>query len=159
AAAALERGGLHHDAAILYLQMLGDAAAAARAFEAAGEIDRALDLYVLGNDFVMAGDLLTRAGEPERALEHYRRAAAAASARGDFLPAGEVLLQRAKRPDLAEVYFRAGWDMRSGSAVSQGCLLHLLDLYARLSHPADLLELTSLIDQADNFFGQSGTDT
>src|SRR5205085_1512576 len=37
AADVLARGGLQHDAAILYLEKLADRAAAARAFEAAGE--------------------------------------------------------------------------------------------------------------------------
>ena len=45
AAGVLQRGGLHHDAAMLYLKKLNDLAAAAQAFEAAGEVDRAIELY------------------------------------------------------------------------------------------------------------------
>lgn len=155
AATALERGGLHHDAAILYLHKLGDLPAAARAYEAAGEIDRALELHVQADDHVAAGDLLTRAGEPERAVEFYRLGAAIAAGRGDHLAAGELMLQRARRADLAEVHFRDGWQLRSTVAASQGCLLRLLDLYSRRSPPADLLRL---IDEAGDFFADSGSD-
>src|SRR5262249_50740080 len=42
AAGALGRGGLHHDAAVIYESKLNDRAAAAQSFEAAGEFDRAL---------------------------------------------------------------------------------------------------------------------
>src|SRR5262249_50198220 len=40
AANTLLQGGLAHDAAVLYLTKVGDSLAAARAFEAAGEVDR-----------------------------------------------------------------------------------------------------------------------
>jgi tetratricopeptide (TPR) repeat protein len=154
AAAVLERGGLHHDAAVLYLEKLGDAAAAARAFESAGEVDRALELYLARGDHVAAGDLLGRAGEPERALAQYERGAAQEAARGNHLAAGELLLRRAGRPDRAEPYFQAGWRQRPWGSF-QGCLLHLLGLYARRPGPAELL---ALVDEADDFFRRDGSD-
>src|SRR5262249_46312516 len=75
AATALSQGGLHRDAAILYLEKVGDPVAAARAFEAAGEIDRALELYRNRGEYEQAGDLLRRAGEEEAAVQEYVRAA------------------------------------------------------------------------------------
>ena len=51
------------------------AAAAALAFEAAGEFDRAIGLYRTLGDHVAAGDLLRRIGEEDAALEEYRLAA------------------------------------------------------------------------------------
>ena len=58
AAGVLQRGGLHHDAALLYLKKLNDLAAAAQAFEAAGEVDRAIELYRQTARHEAAGDLL-----------------------------------------------------------------------------------------------------
>ena len=151
----LERGGLHHDAAVLYLQKVGDVAAAARALEAGGEIDRAMELYLQQGDHIAAGDLLARAGEAERAFEQYHLAAQELASRYNYLAAGELMLQRATRSDLAEEYFQSGWALRSGGTVPQGCLMHLLDLYSRRTPPAALLKL---LGEADDFFGESGSD-
>jgi hypothetical protein len=154
AAAVLERGGLHHDAAILYLEKLADQPAAARAFESAGEVDRALELYLARGEHLAAGDLLQRAGEPERALEQYERAADQEAARNNHQAAGELLLHRARRADRAEPHFRAGWRGRPWGSF-QGCLLHLLELYARRQPAAELL---TLVDEADDFFAGDGSD-
>jgi tetratricopeptide (TPR) repeat protein len=154
AAAVLERGGLHHDAAILYLEKLSDTLAAARAFEAAGEIDRALQLYRHRGDHVAAGDLLRRAGEEGLALEEYRQAAAHLAAAENHLAAGELLLDRGRRLDLALAFFAVGWARRpEGTAV--GCLMRLLEASAAEDSPANLL---SLIAEADAFFGPPGND-
>jgi tetratricopeptide (TPR) repeat protein len=155
AANALAQGGLYHDAAVLYLSKVGDELAAARAFEAAGEVDRALQLYRQRGDHVLAGDLLRRVGEDDLAVGEYQRAAAklAASHAGD-LAAGELLLNRAGRADLAEPYFRAGWDKRpEGSAVP--CGKHLAGLYARETPPE---RLRGLLAEAHDFFGTPGQD-
>jgi hypothetical protein len=154
AATVLERGGLHHDAALLYLEKVSDSGAAARAFEAAGEVDRALELYLAREEHLAAGDLLARAGEHDRALAQYILAAEAEAKRGNAQVAGELLMARAGRPDLAEPHFRAGWGQRPWGT-AQGCLLHLLDLYARRLGPADLF---ALVDEADAFFARDGSD-
>jgi hypothetical protein len=152
AAGVLARGGLHHDAAILYLEKLGDVPAAARSFEAAGEVDRALHLYRQRGEHALAGDLLRRAGEDELALEEYRLAAALLVARHDYLGAGELFLNRAGQLDLAEEYFAAGWAERAqGNPVA--CLLRLAPLVAHHPSTADLLEL---VGQADDFFAGPG---
>ena len=75
AASALERAGLHHDAAVIYANKLNDRAAAAQAFEAAGEFDRALDLFKRLGQHERAGDLLRRIGEEEAAVAEYVAAA------------------------------------------------------------------------------------
>jgi tetratricopeptide (TPR) repeat protein len=154
AADVLARGGLHHDAAVLYLEKVGDVAAAARAFEAAGEVDRALRLYRERGQHVEAGDLLRRAGEDELALEEYRLAADRWVAEGNHLAAGELFLNRAGRPDLAEELFAAGWSRRpAGSALA--CLLHLAPLLAQRAGPEGLLRLVA---EADDFFAAPGHD-
>src|SRR5262249_27400072 len=71
AANVLAQGGLHHDAALVYLHKLNDTGAAARAFESAGELDRAVELYRACGQHVQAGDLLQRLGEEEEALTEY----------------------------------------------------------------------------------------
>jgi hypothetical protein len=155
AAAVLERGGLHHDAAVIYLELLSDTLGAARAFEAAGEVDRALQLYRRRGDHVAAGDLLRRAGEEDLALEEYRQAAALLAAGDNHLEAGELMLERGRRPDLALEFFTAGWSRRpQGSA--QGCLLRLAEIRAAGESPRPLL---SLIAEADDFFAPPGNDS
>jgi tetratricopeptide (TPR) repeat protein len=154
AAGVLGRGGLHHDAAILYLEKLGDALAAARSFEAAGEVDRALFLYRQRGEHALAGDLLMRAGEPEQAVEEYLLAADGEARRGRWLAAGELLLTRAQRSDLAGRYFEEGWSGRPG-ADACGCLLRLLDLRAECIEPEGLLRL---VDEADLFFAGPGNE-
>jgi tetratricopeptide (TPR) repeat protein len=154
AAAVLARGGLQHDAAVIYLEKVADPQAAAQAFESAGEVDRALELYLARCEHAAAGDLLARTGEPERALEQYELAAYLEAGRGNHQAAGELLLHRAGRPDRAEPHFRAGWRQRPWGT-SQSCLLHLLELYARREGSADLL---ALVDEADAFFAHEGSD-
>jgi hypothetical protein len=154
AAAVLERGGLHHDAGLVYFEKLSDALAAARAFEAAGEIDRALQLYRNRGDHVAAGDLLRRAGEEEWALEEYRLAAAHLAAADNHLAAGDLLRDRGQRPDLALEFFAAGWARRP-AGTAQGCLMRLLDIRAAEESP---VHLQTLIAEADPFFEPPGND-
>jgi tetratricopeptide (TPR) repeat protein len=155
AAQTLMRGGLHHDAAILYLEKLGDTLAAARAFEAAGEVDRAVQLYRQRGDHLDAAKLLRRAGEEEAALLEYRAAAdkLLLSPTG-CLAAGELMLREAGRADLAQDYFGRGWALRpEGNAVP--CALHLAELYAQESSPELLL---GLLGEAGAFFEPPGND-
>jgi hypothetical protein len=154
AAAALARGGLHHDAAILYLEIVGDTAAAAREFEAAGEIDRALALYRRLGDHIAAGDLLRRAGEEHLALQEYWIAAERHAAAGDHVAAGDLLRDRAGRADLALPHYEAGWARRPYSGAFH-CLARLLPL--RAAEPPD--SLRELLDEADAFFHAPGSDT
>jgi tetratricopeptide (TPR) repeat protein len=154
AAGVLSRGGLHHDSAILYMEKLHDPLAAAREFEAGGEIDRALALYRQRGEHTLAGDLLMRAGESERAVQEYCQAADKEVARGHHLAAGELLLSRAQRSDLAEKYFSAGWQKRpEGDA--PGCLLRLADLHANRPTADRLLKL---VEEANDYFSSPGND-
>jgi hypothetical protein len=154
AAAVLERGGLHHDAAIVYLKKVSDTHAAARAFEAAGELDRALQLYRGRGDHVAAGDLLRRAGEAELALEEYRLAAAHLAAADNHAAAGDLLRDRGRRPDLALEFFTAGWARRP-AASAHGCLIRLVEIRAAEESPANLQALAA---EADAFFAPPGND-
>jgi hypothetical protein len=142
AAGALSHGGLHHDAAQLYLRV-NDFLAAARSFEAAGEIDQALALYRQRQHHVHAADLLRRIGEEEAALMEYRLAAEklVLSTQG-YLAAGELMLTKAQRPDLALEYFKLGWASRRG-ANATACGLHIAELYADTGRGDQLLVLMS----------------
>jgi hypothetical protein len=155
AAAVLAQGGLHHDAAVLYLAKVGDAPAAAREFEAAGEIDRALQIYRSRNEHELAGDLLRRSGEEELAVAEYQVAAdwLVASGRGAYA-AGELLLHRAQRPDLARRYYEAGWSERP--AISPvPCAVRLAQLYTQAGEVDQVLRLTT---EAEEFLRPAGHD-
>jgi tetratricopeptide (TPR) repeat protein len=136
----LARGGLHHDAAILYLEKLGNPDAAARQFEAAGEFDRALKIYLERGDHEAAGDLLQRIVEDDEAEREYVTAAEILVAQKHPLAAGNLLLTKARRRDLALATFRSGmatWP----DADALPCLLRLAQLYAEEQSPRELIGL------------------
>lgn len=152
AANALMAGGLYHDAAQLYLLKLNDPLAAARAFESAGEIDKAVTLYRERHEHVLAGELLMRAGEEDAAVGEFKQAAEFMVARGDFHAAGRLMLDRAKRRELARDYFERGWRERAG-ANAPVCGQALLELYAEESDPA---RLVAHVEEAARFYGPDG---
>ena len=156
AAATLAQGGLHRDAAILYLARVHDTHAAAREFEAAGELDRALALYRKSGEHALAGDLLRHAGEEELAIAEYRLAAAKLAQSGQaFYEAGELLLTRAGRPDLAQEYYQTGWKRRPiGSPVP--CALRLAEHHCQ---QAERDKLLALVTEAEAYFAQEAVDS
>src|SRR5205085_6120002 len=103
-------GGLHHDAAVLYRDRLGNLAAAAVEFEQAGEADEALRLYRQTEQFDRAGDLLRRLGDEDGAVEMYVAAADRLARSQSWLAAGGPVRHRARRADLVLAHYRAGWD-------------------------------------------------
>ena len=149
AAHALLRGGLHHDAGVLLLAKLDDHRGAARAFEAAGEFDRAVQLYRQVGDHEAAGDLLRRIGEEEAAVAEYRAAAEGlAASEAGSLAAGKLLLDKAGRPDLALEQFAAGWSRRpAGNSVA--CAVRIAQLHAEAG---DVASIRRLVDEADAYF-------
>ncbi len=154
AANTLAQGGLHHDAAILYLVKLQDTYAAARAFEAAGEFDRAVKLYRQRGDHVLAADLLRRTGDDEAALAEYCLAAEQLVAGGGHLAAGDMLLTRAGRPDLARAYFETGWARRPDpNAVV--CALRLARLHADQGTTDRLL---AVVAEAETYLENPGRE-
>jgi len=65
-----------------------------------------------------------------------------AAAGHDYLAAGQLLLNKAGRTDLAILYFETGWTFRpEANAIS--CALHLARLYARQEASAKLLALVA----------------
>ncbi len=146
AANVLAQGGLHHDAAVLYLDKVGDLMAAAREFEAGGEADRALQLYRQRGEYVLAGDLLMRLGEEEDAIKEYHAAADKLVTTGDHLAAGELLLTKTSRTDLAATYWAAGWSLRHLSANAVPCAVRLARLYAEEEKPDRLLQLVAEVE-------------
>ncbi|MBP9891922.1 MAG: hypothetical protein KBG84_08435 [Planctomycetes bacterium] len=152
AAAALMAGGLYHDAAQLYLLKLNDPLAAARAFESAGEIDKAVTLYRERHEHVLAGELLMRAGEEDAAIGEFKQAAEYMVARGDFHAAGRLMLDRAKRRELAREFFERGWREKAG-ANAPVCGQALLELYAEEEDPA---RLVAHVEEAARFYGPDG---
>ncbi len=155
AAGALMQGGLAHDAAILYLEKLNDLIAAARAFETAGEFDQALQLYRRRSEYVQAGDLLSRLGEQEAALQEYLNAAEAfAEAPGGHLRAGELLLKKAFQSDLARRFFQQGWALRP-KANAVPCAIELARIDVENGHVNRLFDL---LHEAELYFESAGTE-
>jgi tetratricopeptide (TPR) repeat protein len=156
AAAVLARNGLHRDAAILYLKKVGDTLAAAREYEAAGDVDQALALYRQRGEHALAGDLLRRAGEEELAVAEYRLAAdRLLTSDAGYYQAGELLRTRAGRTDLALPYYQTGWAQRpAGSPVP--CAVRLAQHYAEEASAAKLLALT---EEADRYLEPPGNDS
>ena len=153
AAQALIRGGLHHDAGVLMLAKLDDRKGAARAFEAAGELDRAVQLYREVGEHELAGDLLRRIGEEGAALEEYRIAAdRLVMGTQGHLGAGRLLLNKAGRADLALAYFAAGWARRPGSNAIN-CAHEAAKI---LADKGDVQSLNPLLDEADAHFEELG---
>ncbi len=154
AAAVLQRGGLHHDAAMLYLKKLNDLPAAAQAFEAAGEVDRAIELYRQIERHEAAGDLLRRIGDENAALVAYAAAAASWSGASppDHLAAGRVWLQKVRDSERAVEQFQRGWARRpEGNAAL--CALELARFHAE---QGALRPIVTLIEEADAFFEVPG---
>ncbi len=153
AAGALERAGLHHDAAIIYANKLNDRAAAAQAFEAAGEFDRALDLFRRLAQHERAGDLLRRIGEEDAALAEYLAAAHELSCTAaNHLGAGRILLEKARRADLAIEEYKSGWQRRPAGNSTQ-CGLELARLHAG---KGAIEPFRRLLDEADAMFETPG---
>jgi tetratricopeptide (TPR) repeat protein len=158
AADVLSKGGLHRDAAILYRDLLRQPRWAAREFEAAGEWDEALRLYRQAGEHELAGDLLRRIGEEEQAIEEYHRAARQlAEGRRDYAAAGELMLRKTGRDDLALSYFAGGWRERQLL-----CALRLAELLAdaepfelfwkHFDEVEDWLASSANVSGAANFF-------
>ncbi len=156
AAHLLSRAGLHRDAAFLYLNRLKDIPAAARAFEAASEVDRALALYRQKRLHAEAGDLLRRMGEEESAVGEYDLAAnlLAADSKHGRMAAGDLLRDRARRPDLALGYYGNGWaDRASSNAVA--CALRMAAIFA---DRAEVAPLVALVEEADDLLRRPGRE-
>jgi tetratricopeptide (TPR) repeat protein len=157
AANALMRGGLHRDAATLYLKKMNDPAAAAHAFEAAGDVDRAIALYRQLGQHEKAGDLLRRIGEESAAIAEYMKAAdkKAAAVPADYLYAGFLLLNKVRDVDLAIAAFQMGWDLRP-NANAKLCAFELTRLHAERG---EFEAIWKLLDEADAFFDTVGSNS
>ena len=154
AAGVLQRGGLHYDAALIYLQKLNDLPAAAQAFEAAGAVDRAIELYRQIGRHEAAGDLLRRIGDEEAALAEYRVAAklCADGSPPDHLAAGKLWLEKIHNAECAVEQYRA----RLGPAARGQRGLCALEL-ARFHAQRGVVEpVIALLDEADSLFETPG---
>ena len=158
AAFVLIRGGLHRDAALIFLNRLKDIRAAAREFEAAGEVDRALLLYRQHRFHAEAGDLLRRVGEEDEAVDEYTWAAEALASESEaplgLLAAGDLLKDRARRPDLALAFYARGWAARP-STVAVACSLRMAAIHADSGEAGPLL---ALVAEADSLLRGSGPE-
>jgi tetratricopeptide (TPR) repeat protein len=161
AASILSKGGLHRDAGILYRDRLGDLRWAAREFEAAGEWDEALRIYRQLREYEAAGDLLHKMGEEEAAIEEYHKAAQELiAARKDYLRAGELMLRKTGRTDLAAFYFALGWQLRFAtleqSANAIPCAMRLIEIY---SAGETLESFWELLKQVEDWLEPAGNQT
>ncbi len=156
AARVLAKGGLHRDAAVIYEKKLFDLSAAAREWEAAGEYDRALDMFHQLGDHVSAGDLLRRIGEEERAIAEYQQAATKLRENGGrYFEAGELLRVRGQRPDLALMHFADGWRQRPAN----GALACATQLARHHAGTADADAFLGLISEAEDFVVSNDPDS
>ncbi len=140
AAHILSQGGLHRDAAHIYEEVLRNARAAANEWQAAGEIDKAVEIYVRLGDDLAAADILYKVGEAERALVHFRNAAQKLASQKKYAEAGDLMLKRAQRPDLALTLFQEGWQTRPHAAALP-CGLALAKHYAQEPDAPRFLQL------------------
>jgi tetratricopeptide (TPR) repeat protein len=136
----LSRGGLHRDAAVLYEKTLNNPRAAAGEWALAGEIEKAVAIFIRLDDVLAAADLLAQAGEAERALTLYRQAAGKLAGQGKYLEAGDLLRTRGQRVDLAIEMYSQGWSDR-GLVTSIPCGLALAQFYAREPNAARFMTL------------------
>ncbi len=135
------------------MNKLKDRSAAARAFEAGGEFDRALALYREIGEHEPAGDLLRRIGEEESALKEYVLAAEVLSSKwANHLNAGRLLLEKARRVDLAIEQFQTGWSERPARNSIQ-CGFELARLHAG---KGEIDRFRRLLDEADAMFDGPG---
>lgn len=102
-----------------------------------------------------AGDLLRRIGDDEAALTEYRLAAERLVGLGQYLQAGELMADRAGRPELATGYWRDGWDRRPSGGDAVACGLRLATEFADRATPRELLSLAA---EARDCFDQAGAD-
>ncbi len=114
AARLLTTGGLHDEAAEVWLHRVGDRRLAAGAYAAGGRVERAVALYRELGLHVEAGDLLRKCGEDDRAAAEYRVAAEQHAAGGRYLSAAGLFF-RADMPAIADEYLRRGWAARPGA--------------------------------------------
>lgn len=156
AAMLLSRAGLHRDAAYIYQFRLRDLDSAARAFESAGEVDRALELYRQRGRHAEAAELLLRVGEDEAAIAEFILAADILSVQSKHGPieAGDLLRDRARRPDLALGYYAVGWGRRL-SANAVPCALRMAEIHA---DRGDVPPLLALVDEVDELLRRPGSE-
>jgi len=153
AARALTLDGLHRDAAIVLLQKLQDLKGAAAAFEAAGDLDRAIPLYRQIGEHESVGDLLRRLDDEEAAQIAYRLAANRLISTGaDYLAAGQLMLKKARDAEMALKFFETGWSRRP-STNDMGCVQAAITLRAEAGM-GPLLD--GLLDEVDLHLGHAG---
>ena len=103
-------------------------------FELAGEHDEALRLYRDSHLHLDAGTQPRRLGE-DRAIEEYHRGdERVIELRKDYVEAGDILLKKTGRADLAGAYFALGWRERRASLANAKsalpCAERLIEIYA-----------------------------
>jgi tetratricopeptide (TPR) repeat protein len=157
----LSRGGLHREAGILFRDKVKQADRAAREFEMAGEHDEALRLYREAFLFIDAGDLLRRLGEDEAAFTEYHKAAERAiELRSDCVEAGDLMLKKTGRADLAVPYFERGWDGRHGSeALSHNAVVSATRLIEIHALAEEREPFWTLLGEAEEWLKQSGWES
>lgn len=128
AARALEAGGCHGEAAVIYESRLGSPRDALRCYRAAGRYEEALAHAVRLGDHLVAAELCELLERPEEARTHLRQAAVQLQSQGAPLRAAELYERRLGEVDEALAVLRGGWP--HGPAAT-ACLKAGLELLAR----------------------------
>jgi hypothetical protein len=152
----LSRGGLHREAGILLRDKANQPTLAAGEFEKAGDFDEALRLFRAGFLFIEAGDLLRRLGEEDAAVAEYHKAAERMiELRKDYAEAGDLMLKKTGRADLAGEYFGRGWAERftSGRSAAE-CASKLVEVHALAE---DRKSFWTVMAEAEEWLGRSGS--
>jgi hypothetical protein len=158
AAVMLSKGGLHREAGILFRDKVRDLTRAGHEFAEAGDHEEALRLYRESHLYVEAGDLLRRIGEEDLAVTEYHKAAdRVVQLRQDHVEAGDILLKKTGRADLAGAYFARGWEARSNTqtlARNAGvCAERLIEIYALAENRHQFWDL---LGEAEEWLGEPG---
>jgi tetratricopeptide (TPR) repeat protein len=129
AAKALEQGRRHREAALLYQERLRQPVEAASCLERGGLLDEAAHLYGLSGEDERAARLYRRLGRTADAERHFRRAADDLKRSGDWVRAAALLERELDAAEDALELLRDAWPRHRQAA---GCLRARLALLGRL---------------------------
>jgi len=129
AAKALEQGRHYHEAALLYQERLHQPLEAARCFERGGLLEQAARLFGQCGEDEQAAKLYRRLGQEPEAERHFRRAVGALKTVGDLRGAARLIERELSAPDEALEILAEAWPRHRQAGT---CLRERFALLGRL---------------------------